>query len=126
MNAHSNIQVAETQQIERALDELLRVAISTRAPWPPRHSGPVSLADSLRDLLDSTEAESSARELLDNPVGEAVRRAITTLGERLHEIGGLKLMGDVCDRVSGLDPEHWDHRTDILDKRWDGIGGWHC
>ena len=131
MTAHSDIQITELQRIERALDELLRTAIN-RPPWRPRIDGPVSIGAILDDFLNQTPAQRAADDLLDNPVGEAVRRAVTVLGERLYEIGGLNLMQNVLDRVAERDASHQNWRVDIMDKRWDGIGrtatnaGWAC
>lgn len=122
MNAFTDTQITEVQRIERALDELLKTAINTRAPWPPRHDGPVSISVLVAEGLGGTPAARAANSLLDNPVGEAVRKAVTTLGERLYEIGGLKLMSDVLDRVAERDPGKESWRIDIMDKRFDGIG----
>jgi len=132
MNAHTETQITELQRIERALDELLRAATNTRAPWPPKHDGPVMVSAILGDYLDATPKQRAAEAFLDNPVGEAVRQAVTTLGERLYELGGLKLMEDVCYRVAALDAAREGWRIDVLDKRFDGIGredgraGWCC
>ena len=82
--------------------------------------------------MEMTEAQREADSLLEDPVGEALRQGVRTLGERLYEIGGLDLMQDAIDRVASLDAATWGHRTDIMDKRWDGIGrtegkaGWCC
>lgn len=122
MNAPVSAVLTETQRIERALDELLKTAIATRAPWPPKHDGPVSIAVVIEDWLGGTSAQRAASDFLDNPVGEAVRKAVTTLGRRLYEIGGLQLMHDVLDRVAPLDPTKESRRIAIMDKRWDGIG----
>lgn len=124
MNAHTDAQITEVQRIERALDELLKVALSARAPWPRRHPHGISAGDLIREALDGTPAERAARALLDNPVGEAVRQGVRTLGERLHELGGVQLMQDVLYRVAEIDPASTDHRVSVMDKRWDGIGVW--
>lgn len=132
MNAPISATLTETQQIERALDELLKVAVSTKAPWPPRIERPVKLVELIDDHFSQTQAQRNATSLLDNPVGEAVRKGVTTFGKRLYEIGGLQLMTDVLDRVAEMDPTKQSWRIDIMDKRWDGIGseggraGWRC
>jgi hypothetical protein len=127
MSALTEIQISEVQQIERAMDELLKAATATtKAPWPPRHSGPVNISVLVDEALAGTKAERAARVYLDNPVAEAVRRPLRTFGERLHEIGGTLLMEDALYRVAAMDPAHESWRIDILDKRFDGIGTWAC
>ncbi len=54
-----------------------------------------------------------------DPVGHSLRLGIRKAGERLFEIfGTARAMGEVLDEVCG-DNMIW---TNILDKRWDGIG----
>lgn len=135
MNAVTDTQITEVQKIERALDALISTAITAKPPWPAEEQGRPRIY-TLKELIDGPHGQSPASRaayaFYANPVGEAVRAAVTTLGERLHEIGGLQLMQDVCDRVADRDPERWGWRTDIMDKRWDGIGrtatsaGWCC
>lgn len=127
MNAPvTSIEQTETARIESALDALLTAAIAARPVSPPR--GPelagVVVGRVLDSLRNHTPAQIATDELLDNPVGEATRQAIRKLGKRLHEIGGTKLMQDVLDRVANRAPQQSTSRTDIMDKRWDGIGDW--
>lgn len=114
----------ETQRIERALDALLKLATDNlHPPWPAREDGLRHVGAILSEMLARTPAEQAASELLANPVAEAARQGIRTLGERLFEIGGHKLMTDVLYRVAERDRAHENRRIGIMDHRWDGIGG---
>lgn len=107
------------------MNALLRVATDNlAAPWPSRREGGQLVGDILRNWLDATPAQRAADALLDHPVGEALRCAVTTLGRRLHEIGGTKAMQDTLYRVAELDPANNARRIGIMDHRWDGIGDW--
>lgn len=129
MNAPVTTEVAETAQIEAALDFLLTAAIrADRDPHLLPETGPTSAGALVFQILEKmgswTRAQREAADLLARPVWELTRQGVTTLGKRLHEIGGARLMHDVCDRVAALDPPHEDRRIDLIDKRWDGIGEW--
>jgi hypothetical protein len=129
MNAPVSAIATETAQIEAALDALLSASIrANRDPvlLPHRGAMPVGvvMGDLLKRLQSWTQAQRDAGELLARPVWEVTRMGVTTLGRRLHEIGGARLMQEVCDRVAALDPANHAHRLDIMEKRWDGIGEW--
>jgi hypothetical protein len=126
MNAPATATLSDTQRIETALDELLKAALASTIRFPHPLGGMYSAGQLLDYFGGMTRAQRDADALLSDPVGEAVRRAITTLGRRLHEIGGLALMQDICDRAAALDPANEGRRMDIIDKRWDGIGGWYA
>ena len=116
----------EVQLIERSLDALLAAATETRPPWPARDPGLRPIGAVLQEQLARTPAGNDAAELFDNPVGEMVRQGVTTLGRRLHEIGGTTLMQDVLYRVAarGCSAAERDRRIGIMDHRWSGIGQW--
>ena len=114
--------VNEIAGIEKALDVLLRSAIA--ADRTERRSLRVMSLAEIEPPTDKTKAGVMAEQIVDRPIGEACRQAIRTLGKRLHEIGGARLMQSVCERVAESDPSNAAHRTDIMDKRWDGIGEW--
>ena len=84
MNARTATNLSEAQRIERALDALLTAAIDARPPWRQQFEGARTLGSILSEYLAATPAQSAANDLLDNPVGEAVRQAVSTLGLRLH------------------------------------------
>lgn len=117
----------EIAGIENALDTL--VAAMVEQDCRPRPAGVVktfqrlSLTDITSHFDETTPAQRVAEALVANPVREAMARAVRDLGKRLHEIGGMELMSDVCQRVADRDDANWGRRTDILDKRWDGVGG---
>ncbi len=129
MNAPVTADQSETQKIENALDALLTaVACYEREPALLPETGAVSagalIGAYLEKLTTWTKAQRSADELLQRPVSWALRRAIRTLGKRLHEIGGDRLMHDICDRVAARDPAREGWRLGVIDHRWDGIGEW--
>ena len=126
MSGPVTVDVTETQQIEEALHTLVSLAVSDvgYASNPLTREGPESVGSIMRRFNAMTHLERTASAIVRRPVGEAVRRAITTLGERLQEIGGMKLMGDVLERVAERDPVNYGRRVDVLDKRFDGIGNW--
>ena len=126
MSADGSLPVlTEIDGIKYALDELLRAAVEAK----PRRSQPcepisasVLARYTIERLIDCTEAERKAGDLILNPVGEATRQAIRTLGKRLYELGGLDLMQRVLDDVAEIDPRNEGRRIGIMDHRWDGIG----
>jgi len=124
MNARTATNLSEAQQIERALELLVTTALASKAPWPRRFEGARSVGAILQDYLASTPAQQAANALIDDPVGESLRQSVSTLGMRLHEIGGMKLMGEVLDRVVSTDPATECHREGLIDHRWSGIGEW--
>lgn len=129
MNAPVTAAATEAQQIEAALCSLLTaIAWADDQPSCGPDRGPVAAGMLVMEMLDRMEgwtaAQQAANDLLRRPAPEALRQAISTLGVRLHEIGGTKLMGNVLERVAALDPRHVGRRTDIMDKRFDGIGSW--
>lgn len=63
-------------------------------------------------------------ELASDPIGESLRLAVDDIGERLHKAGGLKLMHDTLQSAVAADDPAADTLTDIVDKRWSGIGDW--
>jgi hypothetical protein len=116
----------EIRQIENALDALLSVAVEEDLrPRPP--GGPLRVI-SFEELAEQpvlSHEQSAVAEIVETPVSGAVRYAIRLLGERIHELtGSTDAMRDIAERVAGRNQSRWGHRIDILDKRWDGIGGW--
>lgn len=79
---------------------------------------------SLDQLLAESEIETQARQIVADPVGASLRIGIVALAERLNELGGLAAMARVLDDVVARDVPNEEWRTDILDKRFDGIGAW--
>lgn len=131
MNAPVTAQATETARIEAALDALLTASIRDDRERPPSSVGGAIRADvlineAIERLTTWTPAQREAHALLQRPVSEALRQAVRTLGERLHELGGEDLMLEVCDRVSALDPANEGRRSSIMDHRWDGIGDWYA
>lgn len=108
----------ELHDIEVALNDLIEAIIA--APVRRRRGG-MTMAQALADEEGKTKVGVRAAELVEEPVGNACRAAIVTLGKRLFEIGGTKLMLDVLTRVSS-EPGSESRRADILDKNWNGIG----
>lgn len=128
MNAPVFAEVTEVDRIEDALDNLLTAAMEAdRKPALLPEQGPVSAAVSVGrviEALDWTQARRQADRLLDRPVPTALRLAVRTLGRRLDEIGGMKLMGDVLDRVAARAPAQEGRRIGIIERAWDGVGRW--
>jgi hypothetical protein len=72
--------------------------------------------------IDKQGASSPSEDLIADPVGQSCSLGIRQLGERLYELdrGHTELMSAVKDRVCKNNDE-WGK---IIDKRWQGIGGW--
>jgi len=122
----STIQLTdEIRQIENALDALLHVAVEEDSrPRPPGPLRVISFEELAKQPVLSRK-QSAVAEIVETPVSGAVRYAIRLLGERIHELtGSTDAMRDIAERVAGRNQSRWGHRIDILDKRWDGIGGW--
>jgi hypothetical protein len=110
----------EVEAISEALHSLLNAAVAHERP--PRER--VRSIYEIASRGDGTQAGQKAADICDDPVGQSLRLGIEVLGERLDEIGGLGLMGEVCEAVLQRDPSSESQREDILDKRWNGIGHW--
>lgn len=131
MNAPLTAVATETQKIEDALDRLLTaITWADRQPSTTPDDGPTSAGELIGRVLlrleTWTAAQQAADALMRRPASEALRQAVTTLGKRLHEIGGMALMRDVCDRVAERDPANESRRLGVIDHRWDGIGDWYA
>lgn len=119
---------AEVEGIKHALHALLTVAtdrqLIRRHKPPQKDEGPKPVSFDVMKLFEQTSAERTAATLILDPIGESVRNSVVVLGERLHELGGSKLMIDVLDDVAERDPANHARRVSIMDHRWSGIGSW--
>lgn len=115
----------EIEGITAALDELLTALRSASERRSADRGPPVSARDSAMAIdWDASPAKRAAEDLIRDPVGTAIRKAITKLGERLHEIGGTQAMEDALYAAAELSPTDHDWRISVLDRRFDGIGSW--
>lgn len=129
MNAPTAAPVlTELQEVERSLcflmDAIIAIDLGPKRDLPPQ-PGAMSMADLAKRYrwdAPTTPAERFCLELSDDPVRYALRAAVRKCGKRLHELGGLKAMGEVCDRQE--DRPAGMRRIGIIDKWFDGIGGW--
>lgn len=114
----------EVAGIEDALDTLLSAAIEADLEPRPTSAGTFGVwsISELAAWMEKSKAERDTSELVKNPVAWACRRGIRVLGERLYELGGLELMGNVLDDVAERDETKSGYRMGIMDARWDGIG----
>lgn len=114
----------EVARIEAALHQTM-TAIH-QADQAVRQREPISARDSLAQYLEKrtsfTPLQLEVDDLLERPVGEALRQKVRLYGERLFEIGGVSLMQEVMYRVAERDPANEARRIGIMDKRWNGIG----
>lgn len=115
----------EVEDIEIALDVLLRVALDADDQAAmDRREGDRALGEIAAEFLSMTPLQRRAAGLTRNPVGASARAAVGVLGERLHELGGVQAMTDVCERVAPLEPDRQERRTAIMDRAWNGVGSW--
>lgn len=130
MNAPATTATTELHDVNRSLDLLLTAIVdldarSRRERNLPRQPGPMSVADMAREYrwnVQTTPAERFTLSIKYDPVGQSLRQAVRRCGERIHELGGLKAMQDACDRQEDL--AGGMQRVSIVDKWFDGIGGW--
>lgn len=127
MNAITDTTATEVSNIHAALDALLSEIV--KIDQGPRRAGGVytaaELMEEAREYLLMTDHQRFAYRLSREPVREALCEAIARLGERLNEIGGLRAMHEGMRFVENSDKsDDWGRRISVLDKRWDGIGGW--
>lgn len=116
-------QEQELRAIHDALDILLASIIADRALKPRRPKLELD-GKELAGILPETRAHGMTLDLLENPREGAFTIAIKALGERLHEIDGMRAMGAALEAMEDRDPEHAERRCSILDHRWSGIGNW--
>jgi hypothetical protein len=117
----------EVKMIEDALVGLLHeiTAIDTGLKAPVRGGASrLQIVQASEIPVDMSRAQSAARALGQSPIRAACARAITVLGERLNEIGGKALMHDALDRVVARAGRHKIRWSDIIDRRFNGVGGW--
>ena len=117
----SNADARSVAGIENALDALLTCATDHRPP-SREDEGPRSFASIVENIITTSRVRREAEEIVHNPLGQAARNAIRTLGEFAHEIGGQQLMGDVLARVAQRDQRRESIREHIMDVLWDGVG----
>jgi hypothetical protein len=120
---------AEVSGIEAALDSLLATIFGDEAERRELRRerrealrAPFSIGEGLLRLLNGSEVELAAEQIVRDPVGSSCRQSIRALGARLYQLGGLQLMQDVLYRVAERDEATWSRRIGIMDHRWDGIG----
>jgi hypothetical protein len=84
---------------------------------------PPPVAISVSDISSVPELYWQMDKIAEAPVREACAATLTTIGRRLHEMGGIELMQTVHDRVVRRTRKHPNRWSMLLDKRWDGVGG---
>lgn len=107
---------AEVASIADALHKILELA----STLPP----PADRSRTYAEIMAQTQHQEDASFITRDPIGASLRLGIEVLGERLNEIGGQSLMISVLEDVAARDPEREEWRTNIMDKRWNGIGSW--
>ncbi|WP_454762266.1 hypothetical protein [Caulobacter segnis] len=103
------------------MDALL-VAIAAAPPSSQKGFEVSSL--SVEALANASEVELSLRKIVSDPVGQSLRLGLEALAERLFELGGDAAMANALEDVVARDPANEDWRTNLLDKRFNGIGHW--
>lgn len=106
----------EIAAIEAALTTLLSAIDEQHAKYRDRPARRSATGSLFRDPASMSPVEN----LIDDPIGQSCRLGIRHLGERLNELDGYDLMSEVADRVCKGNSD-W---AEIIEKRWDGIGGW--
>lgn len=123
---------AEIEELERALDALLR---TMTAEDDKPADGPVRIvtvtAASLMAAGRMSRLDLDIADLKRRPVRAACRQAVRRIGEHLFQVmGDTDAMSDLLERVCDMDPPRYGHRASIVDHAWDGIGAgsdrWCC
>ncbi len=84
---------------------------------------PPTVVEALERAIDSLlKAIFAAEAEWDPGADEVAREAISLIGKKLFERGGVDQMRASMRRVVGMDIVTFDRRTDILSVSWDGIG----
>jgi hypothetical protein len=80
---------------------------------------------SAAELMDTPDEKLRLEEIIGNATLRALQKQIRDLGKELHRLLGSKDgMLEVAEEVANLDRRNWEYRINIIDKNWDGIGGW--
>lgn len=115
----------EIEGLTLALDRLLTALEVEAEKSSGDKSPPRSASEILSDIATPrTPTEIAARRIIADPIGRALRMALYAVGERLHELGGLVLMGEALAAAAALKPEVESWRESVLDHAWSGIGDW--
>ena len=114
----------ECAVIEDALHHVLTAILAIKRPVPLSAAPMVHIMPIGRPEHLPTRQQSFFKRLATDPAGAALRWTVRLIGERLHELGGMRLMVDACQRLADRDEPNWGRRTSIIDAGWNGIGDW--
>lgn len=123
---------AEIEELERALDALLRTMTAEDEKPVDGQIGIVMVtAASLQAAARMTRLDMDVADLKRRPLRAACRQAVRRIGEHLFQVTGCTdAMSDVLERVCDMDPPKYGHRASIVDHAWDGLGAgsdrWCC
>lgn len=118
-------QTEEVANLEVALDTLLTEIVARRDRFREPLRPQIIRASELQ-VLERTPVQWKTSVLTAAPIDYSMRMGVTLIGERLHEIGGVELMGEAMVRLEDRYPGAGIRYSVICDKRWDGIGDWHA
>jgi hypothetical protein len=110
--------------------DLLKQAIAAKPYREPRSSPPphqeIPRYSTSPTLLATSLAQLYLEDVIDDPVGNALQEQMRELGKcLLHRLlGNTAAMLKVAEEVAELDQPNWGYRINVIDKSWDGIGGW--
>lgn len=112
------VDVLLTAYLEQKRNPVGVKKLRTRSSFALSEFGPGSIHETL--------------DMLENPLGQALRAGIRDMSERLHKFLGEDLglsdptreMQNCLHNIAIRDPDQEGRRGAILDKIWDGIGDW--
>lgn len=108
----------DVETIKAALDAVLTELLEERE-MTPRTARPRTAVEGL-----PSRDESMFADLANAPREFALTLAVRWIGERLHEAGyNFGQMGKIAEEVAAARGSY-ARRINVIDKKWNGIGGW--
>jgi hypothetical protein len=115
----------DISRIEDALDALVTTVMRHRKRRRPTPSyGRLHFIAISRWDNEPTPSQEDCEvdRIIHDPIEGAYGHAVRLLGKRLHKLGGVGLMQDVCERVASRDRGNYGRRGTFIERRWDMIG----
>jgi hypothetical protein len=119
------------EEFEHAIDTLLTLLVFHRLAELPtrpdaeaqqREEGPAFKLVTANELMATPTAILRERDLVNDPIGEALKDTIHELGQAVFDQVGMDGLYEVCERVAELDQENGNFRSMLLDKAFDDVG----
>jgi hypothetical protein len=113
----------DTAKIERAMDALLHAILDDEGRRPAPAAVDLSHVATAAEIEEGDVISADMDAIIADPIGVACRSELAALGSLLFEtVGTSDDMGDVMDRVAGMQGANAERRREIIEEAWEHVG----